>query len=324
MWLNLLAALWASPLVTATGEPGDLCPSPNQLSPCTCGGPATFILLSCDRIPDLGTLRRSFQAYFPRRQLGKLSLINSEFASLDRTTLHVSFEFIEVHKTNLRSIETGSFDSSIERLRRLEITHNNLEKFPFKDFKSFPNLESLILRYNELKSIPDEALSGHSRLQKIDLSFNKISYIGSNAFKNMGALESLDLRYNKLAVVNNLAFSSSWYSPKYAIDLSNNRIIKMADDAFHSVLPSVLNLTSNNLKDLSERQFGPMMNGMAERGSGLLMLANNRFRCTCESTRWLVQLPWSYKRHVVGFVCSDLKRPLEELTLSDIGCVQPY
>lgn len=171
-------------------------------------------------------------------------------------------------KNTLKTLELDVLLPSRESLKRLEIIHNDLDKFPFANMSSFPKLEYLDLHYNSLKTIPDFAFGPNEKLREINLSYNKISYVGSFAFERLYALERLNLRFNKLAVLNNDAFALARPNPKLHLDLSNNQMVLVSDGAFSNQYPLLLNLSSNALKSFPQAHFKPVLNGMALAESG--------------------------------------------------------
>ncbi|XP_015919047.1 oplophorus-luciferin 2-monooxygenase non-catalytic subunit-like [Parasteatoda tepidariorum] len=298
------------------------CPPSNRILPCTCNGPQTFLLFNCDKIIEIQSIisaTRSIPQFIP---FGKFSLTNSRIQSLE-FLLFGQFEYIYMRKNTLKKIGKEFFDSSRDSLKRIEIIHNDLEKFPFKELSAFSKLEFINLKYNSFKSIPDEAFGKtfNNKIRKIDLSFNKINHIGTNAFKFLTNLESLDLQYNKLTVLNNLAFSAIEGNSKFQLNLNNNKIMYIAEGAFQNQVFKSLNLTDNKLTTLQEKAFREVLKRMAERRTGTISVGKNRFHCTCEKALWVVRLPIFYKLPILEFECSDKdKKSLQELTQHDIGC----
>ncbi|XP_054721768.1 leucine-rich repeat-containing G-protein coupled receptor 6-like [Uloborus diversus] len=299
------------------------CPPSIEILPCTCNGPQSFLLLHCDRITEIYSITRATSSIHSHRNYGKFSLTNSRISSIESNILgYIRFEYIFLRKNTITKIDPQFFDSSRESLKRIEIIHNDVEKFPFKELSSFPKLEYINLKYNSIKNIPDEAFGKvlNHKIKQIDLSFNKINHIGSNAFKYLAKLEKLDLRFNKLTVINNLAFSTLHENPVLNLNLSNNKIIFIADGAFENQVFKCLNLTENNLTKLQDKAFRGLLKRMAERRTGVVSVAGNRFRCTCDKVEWIVQLPTLYKLPILDFECSDRdNKSVQDLTIQDLG-----
>ncbi|XP_076319896.1 uncharacterized protein LOC143230350 [Tachypleus tridentatus] len=297
------------------------CPSWINIAPCECGGSQGFPLLTCKELVHIYDLHRIFNSWFPVTDFGKLSLTNSDISTLSKGIFgEIRFEYIYVHKNTLIKVEKGAFGQSNKSLKRIEIIHNDLETFPFQDLRHFLKLGYLQLKYNSIKRIPDFAFGYVPELRKVDLSFNKIFHIGSYAFKDLPCLEQLDLRFNELTILNNHAFHLSQPNNLLNLDISNNKIIFIADDAFHNQVPKVLNMSKNNLKKLKDTEFKPMLLNMSDKNDGVVVVNDNRFLCRCVNVKWLISLKERIRRHIKDYFCSDLKKPLFEITLNEIEC----
>lgn len=253
------------------------CPPLMDILPCSCDGPQSFLLFQCDRITEVYSIARAASSITNVRNFGKFSLTNSRIESIEANILgYIRFEYIFMRKNTLKKIDPEFFDSSRESLRRIEIIHNDLEKFPFKELSSFSKLEFINLKYNSIKTIPDDAFGKviNNKIRKIDLSFNKINHIGSNAFKHLTRLEKLDFRHNKLTVINNLAFSAIQENTKLILNLSNNKIMFIADEAFENQIFKCLNITDNNLTKLQEAAFRGILKRMSERRTGVISVGS--------------------------------------------------
>ncbi|XP_076317653.1 uncharacterized protein LOC143229340 [Tachypleus tridentatus] len=299
------------------------CPNPRQIAPCSCTGPQGFLYLICDQLSDEDELKRVLSTDFPVSEFGKLSLTNSNIPVWSEGLLKVvSFEYIYVYKTSLIKIFPQDFVSSKTSIKRLEIIHNDLQTFPFNYVSTLNKLEQLILYYNAIKIIPDHAFGLHTKLKEINLSFNMIHYVGSYAFENLRALKVLNLRYNKLFILNNYAFAVERVNPNLLLDLSNNYIIYISEEAFRNQVPKLLNISYNHLKSLSKSNFENMLQTMTVENYGMIVTKGNRFLCTCENSAWLAILPYMSKQHINGFVCSDLNINLMNVTFKDIRCTK--
>ncbi|KAG8199166.1 hypothetical protein JTE90_015997 [Oedothorax gibbosus] len=300
------------------------CPPSSEIFPCTCDGPPNFLLFHCDRITEVYSIAHATRSVPYQRTFGKFSLTNSRISGLESDVLgNLQFQYIFLRKNTIKKISKDFFESSRETLKRIEIIHNDVEKFPFKDLSSFPMLQYINLKYNSIKSIPDEAFGTilNDKIKQIDLSFNKINHVGSNSFKFLSKLEKLDLRYNKLTVINNMAFATLNENPKLSLHLGNNKVMFVSEGAFQNQVFKSLNLTDNNLTTLQEKAFRGVLKRMAERRTGTISVGRNRFRCTCDKMEWLVLLPTLYKLPLLEFECSDKNhKSLQDLTISDIGC----
>ncbi|CAL1267180.1 unnamed protein product, partial [Larinioides sclopetarius] len=134
------------------------CPPAREILPCTCDGPPQFLLFQCDRLTEMSSISRATQSVPYFKNFGKFSLTNSRITTLEANVLgYVHFEYIYMRKNTVTTIDKEFFDSSRDTLIRIEIVHNDVEKFPFRELSAFPKLEYIILKYNSIKKIPDEA-----------------------------------------------------------------------------------------------------------------------------------------------------------------------
>lgn len=293
---------------------------PQNLNECKCEGEYNFALLTCDRINNY-TLEKFPSVYYPKSDFGKFSLTNSNVNKLRRGIFgSLTFQYIYIKKTTLKTIESGVFDRMTQTLERCEITHCDVNEFPFNDLKRCSRLQVLRLTYNNITYIPDAAFGTVPLLKKIYLDFNKIKYIGSYAFKDLPNLHELDLRHNKLVVLNNNAFAVKSKNINLNLDLSYNSIMMIRNSTFHNQCPKNLYLNNNNLRSLSKDIFRPILNMMVQVNGGAIHVQENRFTCDCSKAVWLVRLRNVEKRHIKGFQCKNNNKGLDNLTLSDMGC----
>ena len=171
-------------------------------------------------------------------------------------------------------MDINSLMTSSSQLKRLELIHNKMNKFPFDKLTNFRKLTNLDLYYNEFTSITDYAFGNNRIIKSIDLSFNKISHIGSYAFAELPNLEKLDLRFNNLKVLNNHAFASSLYDNRNLnLDLSNNKLFYIADGAFEGMIAKILNLDNNSLTKFPQKHFLPMLRAMVAQQIGKISVS---------------------------------------------------
>ena len=90
---------------------------------------------------------------------------------------------IQLDKVGLRAFNQLSLlHTSMQQLRKLDLSNNELEEFPFAELFQLNGLLILKLAYNHLRTLPDDAFKGCVRLKMLDLSFNQLNYLGNNAF----------------------------------------------------------------------------------------------------------------------------------------------
>lgn len=72
--------------------------------------------------------------------------------------------------------------NSMNQIKKLDLSSNELEEFPFKELYQLNDLLILKLSYNKLSIIPDDSFQGCTKLKMLDLSFNQLNYLGNHAF----------------------------------------------------------------------------------------------------------------------------------------------
>lgn len=176
----------------------------------------------------------------------------------------LNFLLIQMNKCDLFNFsQFNVFQNSVALLKKVDLSYNELEEFPFNELYLLNDLIILKLSYNHLRSI-DNALKGCNKLKMLDLSFNKISYLDNFAFRDALNLKILDLRFNQLKVLNNYALAFHPSSVIHLIDLSNNQMMFIADQAFDDLVVHKLYLNNNRLRKFNRQLFEPILLNMAK------------------------------------------------------------
>lgn len=165
-----------------------------------------------------------------------------------------------------------------KRLKHSEmvfLTNNNVVKIEHEVFNGMKKLKALDLSNNLIREIRSGIFNGLKDLFYLDLSRNKISFIDSAAFDNMRNLKEFNISDNRLTAISNRWFTSCPHLHKLdfrknkiaqlpylsflnlnseleiSIDLSVNKISKVANGAFENILKfNRLELQRNNLTDI--------------------------------------------------------------------------
>uniref|UniRef100_A0A182R5B5 LRRCT domain-containing protein n=1 Tax=Anopheles funestus TaxID=62324 RepID=A0A182R5B5_ANOFN len=90
-----------------------------------------------------------------------------------------------------------------DKLRKLNIGHNQITTIPDKVFTNVTFLEELDLSSNRIETLTTDALAGLGNLKLLDLSSNRIGLIEVNAFSNVLNLRHLILSNNSLGTFFN-------------------------------------------------------------------------------------------------------------------------
>jgi Leucine-rich repeat (LRR) protein len=169
-----------------------------------------------------------------------------------------------MYYTNLTSLEL-SFNNIageipiiflllLEKLEYLDLSHNNITKFPLYSLWSQTRLAHFDLSYNLIETVDDCVFERLEKISYLDLSFNKLSFLGYEAFCNnkLEKLSFLNLESNDLRSLDLASFSFYFYN----INLKNNRINNtMVSYLANSPFVLTLDLGSNNFKEITKSHF---------------------------------------------------------------------
>lgn len=151
-------------------------------------------------------------------------------------------------------------------------------------FEGLDNLETLLLRDNNILLIPASALGRLPRLSSIHLGYNRVTAVSSDilrsmadhvsslvlarnvirelppaAFQHFKYLTHLDLNGNLLNILNAEIFSGLESSLEY-LSASQNRILSLAGPPIQFLRLWFLDLSGNQLSDMSKNTFSMMPN----------------------------------------------------------------
>ena len=94
----------------------------------------------------------------------------------------------------------------VKPLKKLDISHNELEDLQEDSFVDVINLEALKLSHNNLTDLRRGAVHRMPRLKSVDLSHNRIRNFHSDSFMNTPLIDELKLDHNRLTEVSDVSF----------------------------------------------------------------------------------------------------------------------
>lgn len=277
------------------------CPEAEDIYPCTCFiNEYEDIEMNCSGITSELDLANAFNATFPMKYFNKLTIENNKYLKkLKEGDLgNVSFEWIYITNTSLFELGNRSLSGSYSRLSFLQLKNNKISVFPFEELTLFENLYSLNLPDNAIQQLPSLV---SSTLTELILDYNPLEFIPPDALKRIPLLQSASFVscdiseiksgtfYTELLQTVNLGYNYLTYIPVDAIyikssrsglDLANNRISTMAEQAFGGYFKSVY-LQNNLLEVFEENIFGPIVYHID------VYLEGNPLTCGCDMA-WLV------------------------------------
>ncbi|XP_065581058.1 carboxypeptidase N subunit 2-like [Artemia franciscana] len=293
-------------LKVVSANKANFCPSVDVLYPCTCtldswagavleckGLTASEVTVVMNNIPS--------DFYF------SITLTNCILGGVEASIFgENSFQEIMIDHGALTSISDSAFVRSANTLVTLKITNNEkLNAFPFESLAQISHLEYLYLSNNSLENA--NGIPPLPKLWTIHLDGNKLTNfpilpylpdlswlnfqnnfiveIPSDIFLNQPKIMSIYLNNNRLS---NLSLGSfvTRYSNVRTIDLHENWIENIEYGTFDVWPNTVVNLSHNSLKLLSESVFASQLEIMTD-GSGYFDVKGNPLECDC-AMEWLI------------------------------------
>uniref|UniRef100_A0A5S6QCF3 LRRCT domain-containing protein n=1 Tax=Trichuris muris TaxID=70415 RepID=A0A5S6QCF3_TRIMR len=142
-----------------------------------------------------------------------------------------SLEVLELANDQVETVRRGEL-FSLQQLRTLDLSENNMAKMDsgalegldnlenlilgpdnafthsiFAQLGKLPNLRQLKINKNHLKSLPGNCMDGLGRLEELDLSGNFLETLSRPMFKGLTSLRILDLRVNLISKIEDDAFA---------------------------------------------------------------------------------------------------------------------
>lgn len=113
--------------------------------------------------------------------------------------------FKVVDSPKLEFIPSG-IEDFFPNLEEFVVSETGLAAVHVDDLKKFPKLKRLDLSYNQLTALTSNLFEFNKNLEEIDLRGNNLTYIGSDLYINLPNLKQMDLTDN--ACINALAENS--------------------------------------------------------------------------------------------------------------------
>lgn len=98
--------------------------------------------------------------------------------------------------------------TNYRRLRRIDLSNNNISRVAYDAFSGLKSLNSLVLYGNKIKELPAGVFKGLTSLQLLLLNANEISCIRKDSFKDLSSLSLLSLYDNNIQSLSNGTFDA--------------------------------------------------------------------------------------------------------------------
>ncbi|XP_061770973.1 slit homolog 1 protein-like [Nerophis ophidion] len=110
-------------------------------------------------------------------------------------------------RNGIKSVPPGAF-TSYKKLRRIDLSNNQISEMAPDAFQGLRALNSLVLYGNKITELPAGVLDGLTSLELLLLNANKIRCVRASAFKDLENLALLSLYDNKIQSLAKGTFSS--------------------------------------------------------------------------------------------------------------------
>ena len=176
------------------------CPNPDDFSPCLCD--ETTLVIDCSEATHQNEISRAFSnSAFGSIHFHDFNILfNDNITELTQELFHgITFRTVNITRTQVQLVETSFFSGQYSSLLHLELTHNQINDFPFACLSNFKHLSELNLNYNaipELPPLPDNSL------MTFYIAFNELVEVGPNLFYHSPRLLNVVLLGNHIKFVD--------------------------------------------------------------------------------------------------------------------------
>ncbi|XP_037088606.1 LOW QUALITY PROTEIN: protein slit-like [Pollicipes pollicipes] len=127
---------------------------------------------------------------------------------LETIPKHIPLDTVELRleQNKISEIPTRAF-SAYRRIKRIDLSHNQIVKIAADAFQDLTELNSLVIYGNGITSLPNGIFHGLVSLQLLLLNANKISCIQKDAFRDLNSLTLLSLFDNNIQTLTNGTFA---------------------------------------------------------------------------------------------------------------------
>ncbi|XP_055374597.1 uncharacterized protein PFD1115c [Condylostylus longicornis] len=164
---------------------------------------------------------------------------------------------LDLKGNGIVKVQPDSF-TSLNYLRHIDLSYNNLEQLSSMLFYKNPNLDVIRLNDNsKLSELPPDGFQSFTRVFAVyllDISNCAINALGESTFSQMPHLTTLKLSWNNINNMHRNAFGN--LKQLTELDLSNNLIVKLDETLFrNNKQMSKLNLSGNPIRNISTKLF---------------------------------------------------------------------
>lgn len=175
--------------------------------------------------------------------LTRLTIIDNDVTDLRNYTFSklAEYDTLSLYRNKINTIRPKAFSKL--SIHTLDLSQNQLVNLPDGIFKSIRNMGYLYLQFNNIETIGKNTFEGVGRIF-LDLSFNKIHSIEPGAFADL-YFTNLELHNNKFDKLE--ADSFNGLQVRENVQLSNNELVQIKDQAFRNLTAGAVILECNNI-----------------------------------------------------------------------------
>ncbi|KAK7083790.1 hypothetical protein SK128_003835 [Halocaridina rubra] len=226
------------------------CPLAEELTPCICTADQNYnLFMDCSNATTIDELADALNnATFPFYIFLEMTIDQENIANKLNTIKHyafgaLTFERINIHNTDIFSIDENVFSLSYETLKYLDLSKNALADFPFETISNYHILDSLIVSDNKFVDLPQIT---SSTLKTLKVDGNANLRFQDFVFRDAPALHTISMSSINLQSLPTDIFST--LANIEVINLSGNDLVELEVDSFNPPGNPILSLTlSNNM-----------------------------------------------------------------------------
>lgn len=258
--------------------------------------PRECVLFSLSKINITMIDTRLFSTVYPQLKELKLEANQLKRVPENLSGVFPSLERLQLTTNQITSVGQADF-AGLRELVALRIDNNKLVEIRSDTFKSNSKLTSLFLESNLIDSISTDAFKGLDKLTSLMLNDNKLKNLPKGAFKGFkNRFMQINLARNRIEHIPKSLFA---VNQSYVfLDLSDNMISTIDENAFQEISIGVLNLRNNKLTSLSSKMFETL-------SFKSINLMNNPVRCDCTTIKILRQIEQNREGRQIKGVCNS-------------------
>ncbi|CAN7988775.1 unnamed protein product [Ixodes hexagonus] len=257
------------------------CPKKEDVQPCNCHSYSSYDRVECRAVEDKRVLKNALSKFKGMHIFEfELSLIDMKDVPYDAFR-HVQVSELYTYMANFSGLQKSGhlFEGFDSTLYMIEIKRGvSLDSWDWAALGRLSNLQRLYIFSSNLPTIDRRFSAVSKSLTHVMIQGGDLKSIEDGAFTGL-KLRDLEISYTRLEHVSRQIFPVPATSLS-VLSLRHNNLRYLPEDMF-SEMPALtlLDLSANLLKTLSERSISPVIRNLR-----LLDMSNNQYFCDCNLT----------------------------------------